>query len=175
VQESTRASAVVSRVRALFREEPQVREVVDVNRLIHELVRLLRDEAIRRDVTIKLVLCGDLPRVEADTVQIQQVLLNLAMNGMDAMMDVSVQRELTIRSEKHGDGGVLVAVEDHGTGVAPELAARIFEPFFSTKPHGTGMGLAICRSVAEAHDGRLWAVNSASGGAIFSFTMRARS
>ena len=91
--------------------------------------------------------------------QIQQVLLNLAMNGMDAMMRVARPRELIIRSEKHGEGGILVAVEDHGPGIASEIAARIFEPFFSTKPQGTGMGLAICRSIIEAHDGRIWAEN----------------
>jgi PAS domain S-box-containing protein len=175
VQESTRASAVVARVRALFRNEGQVREPVDVNRLIHELTRLLRDEAIRREVTLRLFLADNLPHLHLDQVQIQQVLLNLAMNGMDAMMMTPRPRELTIRSEIHGDGGILVAVEDHGPGIAPEIAARIFEPFFSTKPHGTGMGLAICRSIAEAHDGKLWAVNSPHGGAIFNFTMRAQS
>ncbi len=175
VQESTRASAVVSRVRALFRKEAQVRELTDVNRIIQDLTRLLRDEAIRRDVSIRLVLSSDIPQLEIDPVQIQQVLLNLAMNGMDAMTQVAGPRELSIRTEKHGDGEVLVAVEDRGPGTVPEIAARMFEPFFSTKPQGTGMGLAICRSIVEAHDGRLWAVNSAQGGAIFQFTIRAQS
>jgi PAS domain S-box-containing protein len=174
VQESTRASAVVARVRALFRNEAQVREPVDVNRLIHELTRLLRDEAIRREVTIRLILADKLPRLRLDPVQIQQVFLNLAMNGMDAMMKVPRPRELTIRSEEHGVGQILVTVEDHGPGIAPETAARMFEPFFSTKPHGTGMGLAVCRSIAEAHDGRLWASNAPHGGTIFNFTMRAQ-
>ncbi len=175
VQESTRASAVVARVRALFRNEAQVREPVDVNRLIHELTRLLRDEAIRREVTIRLFLRDNLPQLQLDPVQIQQVLLNLAMNGMDAMMNIPNPRELTIRSELHGIEEILISVEDHGPGIAPEVAARMFEPFFSTKPHGTGMGLAICRSIAEAHDGRLWAINAPHGGAIFNFTMRAQS
>ncbi len=110
-----------------------------------------------------------------DPVQIQQVLLNLATNGMDAMMQVAAPRELIVRSEKHGEDGILVAVEDHGPGISPGIAARIFEPFFSTKPQGTGMGLAICRSIVEAHDGRLWAVNSRRGGAVFQFTVRAQS
>ncbi len=175
VQESTRASAVISRVRALFRKEAQVRELTSMNRLIQGVARLLRDEAIRRDVFIRLVLAHDLPQLEMDPVQIQQVLLNLATNGMAAMMHAAGPRELTIRSEKHGDGEILVAVEDHGPGIAPEAAARMFEPFFSTKPQGTGMGLAICRSIVEAHDGRVWAEESAHGGAILQFTVRAQS
>jgi PAS domain S-box-containing protein len=175
VAESTRASDVVSRVRALFRKEAQVRESADINRLIHDLARLLRDEAIRRDVSIRLALTSDLPRPAVDPVQIQQVLLNLATNGMDAMLHVPAPRELIIRSGKHGNAEVLVSVEDHGPGIAPEIAHRIFDPFFSTKPQGIGMGLAICRSIVEAHDGRLWAANSTQGGAIFQFTVRAQS
>ncbi len=175
VQESTRASSVVSRVRALFSQEPHVRKTTDMNRLIQALARILRDEAIRRDVSIKLVLANDVPRLEMDTVQIQQVLLNLATNAMDALMLVRSPRELIIRSEKRGDDEILVTVEDHGPGIAPEIAPKIFEPFFSTKRHGTGMGLAICRSIVESHQGRLWAANSMRGGAIFQFTLRAQS
>lgn len=175
VQESTRASVVVSRVRALFRKGGQVREWTDMNLLIQELVRLLRDEAIRRDVSIRLILANDLPKLRMDPVQIQQVLLNLALNGMDAMKQIGKPRELIIRSNKHGEGAILVAVEDHGAGIATEVAARMFEPFFTTKPAGTGMGLAICRSIIEAHDGRLWAENSPRGGAIIQFTVRAQS
>ena len=175
VQESTRASVVVSRVRALFRKEAQAREMTSINRLIQELARLMRDEAIRRDGSIRLELADDLPQLEMDPVQIQQVILNLAMNGMDAMMRVARPRELIIRTEKHSNSGILVAVKDQGPGIAPEIAERIFEPFFSTKPHGTGMGLAICRSIIEAHDGRIWAEESALGGAILQFTLRAQS
>jgi len=97
------------------------------------------------------------------------------MNGMDAMMQVASPRVLIVRTEKYCDGGILVAVEDHGSGIASEIATRMFEPFFSTKPQGTGMGLAICRSIIEAHDGRLWAENSVRGGAILQFTLRAQS
>lgn len=175
VQESTRASVVVSRVRALFRKEAQVREATNINQLIQELARLLRDEAIRRDVSIRLELAGDLPKLELDPIQIQQVILNLAINGMDAMMQIARPRELIIRSSKHGDEEILVAVEDHGSGIAPAVAERMFEPFFSTKPQGTGMGLAICRSIIETHDGKLWAENSARGGATLKFTVRAQS
>jgi PAS domain S-box-containing protein len=175
VQESTRASAVVKRVRALFRKETVLREPTDMNRLIRDLARLLREESIRRDVSIKLVLAQDLPVIEADPVQIQQVLLNLAVNGMDAMTRASAPRQLTIRSEKHSDGVVRISVEDRGPGIAPDIAGRLFEPFFSTKPEGTGMGLAICRSIVEAHDGQFTAANSQNGGAIFQFTLRAQS
>ncbi len=175
VQESTRASLVVRRVRALFRRESQEREISSMNRLIQELARLMRDEAIRRDVTIRLELANNLPQLPMDPVQIQQVLLNLAMNGMDAMMRVGKPRELTIRSESRGDDEILVSVEDHGPGITAEIRARIFEPFFSTKPEGTGMGLAICRSIIEAHDGKIWAENAAHGGATLQFTIRSQS
>ncbi len=175
VQESTRASEVVKRVRALFRKEVQVRESTDINWLVYELVRLLRDESIRRDVVIRLALAENLPRIEVDPVQIQQVLLNLATNGMDAMMHSNGPRELTILTKKHSENEVLVAVEDHGAGVSQELAGKVFEPFFTTKPEGTGMGLAICRSIVETHDGRLWVANAAHGGAVFQFTVKAQS
>ena len=175
VQESTRASAVVKRVRSLFRKEAQETESTDLNRLIQELVRLLRDEAIRRGVTIQLILARDLPKLEVDPVQIQQVLLNLATNSMDAMMQVSGSRELTIRTESRSKDEIVVSVEDQGPGIDSKIAHRIFEPFFSTKLQGTGMGLAICRSIVEAHDGRISAANSACGGAVFQFTLRARS
>jgi len=175
IQESMRAGVVVSRVRALFKKEEQVRELTSMNRLIQELARLLRDEAIRKDVSIRLQLAADLPQLEMDPVQIQQVILNLAMNGMDAMMQVAKPRELIIRTEKRGVGEILVAVEDHGPGIAPETAARIFEPFFTTKPQGTGMGLAICRGIIEAHDGKIWTENSVRGGAALQFTVRSQS
>jgi PAS domain S-box-containing protein len=174
VQESTRASSVVSRVRALFRRDTQVREAADMNRLIQDLVRVLRDEAIRREITIRLDLAGNLPRMKMDQIQIQQVLRNLVMNAMEAMIQAVQPREIIIRSEKQDDDRIRVAVEDRGPGVTAEIALRIFEPFFSTKPEGTGMGLAICRSIIEAHDGRLWVENSLHGGAVFQFTVRAQ-
>jgi PAS domain S-box-containing protein len=172
VQESTRASAVVARVRALFRKEPLIREATDLNHLVVALARLLRDETIRRNATIKLLLADDLPRVNLDPVQIQQVLFNLTVNAMDAMSVRNEPRELTIRSELHGANEVEINVEDRGVGLAPEVATRMFEPFFTTKPEGTGMGLAICRSIIEAHDGRIWATQSPFGGAIVHFTLR---
>lgn len=174
VQESTRASAVVSRVRALFRKEAQVRQRTDLNRLIEDLVRLQRDEGIRRGVAIRAIPATGLRELSLDPVQIQQVLLNLAMNGMEAMAETPGPRELTIRAFMRGEDEVQVTVEDCGPGVAAEVAEKIFEPFFSTKPHGIGMGLAICRSIVEAHDGRLWTSNLPGRGAIFQFTLRAQ-
>lgn len=175
ILESTRAGAVVERVRSLFQKDAVIRESTDLNRLIRDLAQLLREEAIRHNAAIKLVLDEELPRAELDPIQIQQVILNLAANGMDAMADASGKRELTISSEMQEDGGIHIMVEDRGTGLAPEAAARIFEPFYSTKPQGTGMGLAICRSIVEAHDGRIWASRSARGGTVIHFTIRTQS
>jgi PAS domain S-box-containing protein len=174
VQESTRASAVVKRVRALFRKEGTERHLVDVNQLARELARLLRDEAIRRGTLIHMLLDRNLPKIEADPVQVQQVLLNLATNAMDAMANVPGARDLTIRSERHGEDEIAIAIDDNGPGIPPEVLSRIFEPFFSTKEQGTGMGLAICRSIVEAHDGRISAENLAVGGARFRFTLRVK-
>jgi PAS domain S-box-containing protein len=171
VQESTRASAVVKRVRALFRKEDTERQFIDVNGLVQELSRLLRDEAIRRGVAIRVTLDHNLPGIEADPVQIQQVLLNLAANSMDAMVMVA-SPELTIRSERYGTDEIVISIDDNGPGIAPDVASRIFEPFFSTKEQGTGMGLAICRSIVEAHDGRIWAENLNPVGVRFRFTLR---
>ena len=174
-QEGTRASAVVKRVRALFQKEAYVRELSDINQLIRDLVRLVRDEAIRRNVSLRLQLSDNLAKAEVDPVQIQQVILNLVTNSMEAMMQMEGPRELTIRSEMSEPGQVMISVEDRGPGITPELGKKIFEPFFSTKPQGTGLGLALCRSIIEAHIGRLWATNSAQGGAIFQFTLRTHS
>ncbi len=177
VQESTRASAVVKRVRALFRKDKEApaREPADLNQLIRELARLLREEAIRRGISIRLDLARDLARVEIDSVQIQQVLLNLATNGMEAMMEKDGQRELTISSQNQNGNEVLVSVADTGCGVPADIMEKVFNPFFSTKSQGTGMGLALCRTIIEEHDGRLWFSNSPQGGAVFQFTLRARS
>ena len=171
VQESTRASSVVARVRALFQKEPPSKERLDINRVIHNLVRLLRDEAIRRDVNLRTDPSKNLPRVNADRVQIEQVLLNLAMNGMDAMQETGRSGELLIASSMKDAKQILIRVEDCGAGINPRIAEKIFDPFFSTKPNGIGMGLAISRSIIEAHDGRLWATPRPSGGSIFQFTI----
>jgi PAS domain S-box len=174
VQESTRASAVVKRVRALFRKDKEapVRETADINQLVRDLARLLREDAIRRGVSIRLDLAVDLLKPAVDSVQIQQVLLNLAGNAMDAMADAPEPRELTIRSRNQNAGEILVAVADSGSGVPADIISKVFDPFFSTKPQGTGMGLALCRTIIEEHDGHLWITNGTEGGAVFQFTLR---
>jgi PAS domain S-box-containing protein len=172
VQESTRASSVVKRVRALFRNEETEKHPVDVNNLVQDLARVLRDDAIRRAVTVHMQLDRTLSKTEADAVQLQQVLLNLANNAMEAMTEVRGARELVLRTERRGPDEIMISVEDRGSGIAPDVIDRIFEPFFSTKAHGTGMGLAICRSIIESHDGRIWAENRPEGGAAFRFSLR---
>jgi signal transduction histidine kinase len=174
VQESKRASEVVARVRALFRKEIDSRGSIDLNLLIQDLVRLLHDDAIRRRVSIHVDLEPSLPRATVDPVQIQQVLLNLATNGMDAMMSQQAHRELVISSRRVGDDSIRIRVRDTGAGIAPEIAARIFDPFFTTKTEGIGMGLAISRTIIEAHDGRIWASPASSGGSCFQFTIPVR-
>jgi C4-dicarboxylate-specific signal transduction histidine kinase len=175
VQESTRASAVVGRVRALFRNEKQTRQTVDMNELIRDLARLLRDEGARNEISVRLTLADDLPRLELDPVQMQQVLLNLATNGMEAMSRSPSPRELTISSARRSEQEILLTVTDQGPGISEENAAHIFEPFFTTKPEGIGMGLAICRSIVEMHDGRLWTESLPQGGTAFHFTVRTQS
>jgi hypothetical protein len=174
VQESTRASAVVSRVRALFRKEPRALESTDLNELIRGVARLLREEAIRREISIRLEQEPDLPAMRLDAVQIQQVLLNLAMNGLEAMEGSEAGKELVIRSLGKGANEAMISIEDRGPGVSNEMAERIFEPFFTTKSTGAGMGLAICRSIVEIHDGRLWMENLPEGGAAFRFNLRSQ-
>lgn len=170
VRECTRASAVVSRVRSLFTRSEYVREATDVNALIRELARLIRNDAIRRNISIKLRLGASIPLLNVDRVQIQQVLLNLAMNGMDALSEVEGARELEISSEIAESDEVMVTVRDTGAGLAEDAKTRMFDPFFTTKPAGTGMGLSICRSIIEAHQGRIWA-DSLPRGAAFHFTL----
>ena len=170
VRECTRASAVVSRVRSLFTKSEYVREPTDLNALIRELARLIRDDAIRRNVSIKLRLSEGLPKLSVDRVQIQQLLLNLATNGMDSMSELDGTRELEISSEILAEEQVLVSVRDTGAGLDGETKLRMFEPFFTTKPAGTGMGLSICRSIIEAHQGRIWA-DCLPQGTVFHFTL----
>lgn len=171
VQESKRASEVVARVRALFRKETDSRSLVNINRLIQDLVRLLHDDAIRRKVTLYVELGQNLPEVPVDAVQIQQVLLNLATNGMDAMVSRASRRELTICSGSNSGTGVYVQVKDCGVGIGQDIAEQVFQPFFTTKSHGIGMGLAISRTIIEAHDGKLWFTPDKTGGTTFQFTI----
>ena len=174
VRDTTRASAVVSRVRSLFSKTNYVRVPADVNLLIEELATLLKEEANRRRISIELRLEPDLPMACIDPVQIQQVLLNLARNGMDAMQDGREPRVLKLLSRCEGGREIVIAVKDSGPGFSSTTQDRMFEPFFTTKPDGSGMGLAICRSIIEAHDGRICA-SSSQAGATFQFALKIKS
>lgn len=172
VRETTRASEVVNRVRALFSRTDYRRELTDINTLIRDLTRLLREEAYRRRITIRLILSDAVPAIQADPIQIQQLVLNLMMNAMDAISETTGIREVTISSEVHSENEIHVTVMDRGPGIPEAVNERIFEPFFTTKPNGTGMGLAICRSIVEEHDGRIWAECS-DGLTALHFTLKA--
>ena len=171
IQDGTRAGAVIKRVRALFKKEAPTKNWINVNEVVHELTTFLHDEATRRHVAIQTDLVPGLPKVKADRVQLQQVVLNLIVNGMDAVEDIADDRK-AIRISTRAEGAeVAVQVEDFGTGLDAETAERIFSPFYTTKAHGTGLGLSLSRSIIEAHDGRLWASPRSSGGAVFQFTL----
>jgi PAS domain S-box-containing protein len=171
IQEANRASGVIERIRAFLQKEQPQLQPLDENEVIREVLLLAESELLRGGVTVKTELAADVPTVLGDRVQLQQVMLNLIMNGIDAMSTiVDRPRELVIRSAEHPDG-VLIQVQDSGTGLDPEQADRIFEPFFTTKPQGIGVGLSISHSIIEAHGGRLWVTPGALHGAVFQFTL----
>jgi signal transduction histidine kinase len=171
VNDGTRAAEIVKRIRLLFKKGTSERELVDLDEVIREMIVLLRGEAMRHSVLVRTELEADTPRVTADRVQLQQVLMNLMLNGIDAMKDVTGTRELAIKSQRAETDQVLVSVSDTGTGLPPQQADQIFDAFFTTKPHGTGMGLRISRSIVESHGGRLWAAENSVRGASFHFTL----
>jgi C4-dicarboxylate-specific signal transduction histidine kinase len=173
VADGTRAAEIVSRARLMFSKAVPRRESVDVNAVIRETVALLDSEASRHHVRLRTELANDLPRVCGDRVQLQQVMMNLMVNGIDAMNGVDAKREVAIRSQRAEKDGVLVSVLDTGIGLPAEKAAQIFEAFFTTKPHGVGMGLAVCRSIIESHGGRLWAGDNSPRGAAFFLSLPA--
>jgi C4-dicarboxylate-specific signal transduction histidine kinase len=173
VQDGRRASEIVDRVRLLFKKGTLQRELVDLNEMIREMMLLLHDEATQFAVLARTELTTDLPQVVGDRVQLQQVLMNLMMNSIDAMKDVDGARELTIKSQRGENGQVLVSVSDTGVGLPAKHADHIFNAFFTTKPNGTGMGLRISISIVESHGGRLWAADNSPRGATFQFTLPA--
>ncbi len=176
VEDGTRAGAVLSHTRTLFMKGTPAWSQIDMNTLIKELVALVRDEATRHRISIRTELAAHLPRVMGNWTQLQQVVLNLIMNGIDAMREMPLDpRELLISSQKQSASSLLIRVEDNGIGLREEIAERIFEPFFTTKTQGIGMGLPISRSIIESHRGRLWAVPCESGGTAFQFTLPIRS
>ena len=171
VKDATRAADIISRIRLLFKKGALQQELVDVNELIRDMVVLLRTEVTRYGISLRFELAENLPMVMTDRVQLQQVFMNLMLNGIEAMKDKSDStNQLTIRSERREDGQLLISISDTGRGL-PAQADQIFNAFFTTKPQGTGMGLSISRSIIESQGGRLWAANNSGPGAIFHFTL----
>ncbi len=172
VKDVTRAVDIIGRISLLFKKGGLQQELVDVNELIREMIALLRSEANRYSISIRTELAEDLPKVMADRVQLQQVFMNLMLNGIDAMKETTDGDELTIKSEA-GDGQLLISVSDTGAGLPPEKSDQVFRAFFTTKNNGTGMGLPISRSIIESHGGRLWVSETSARGATFQFTLPA--
>src|SRR5437868_168266 len=166
VKDATRAGEIVGRVRLLFKKGTPQWELVDVNEVIREMIVLLRSEATRYSISVRTEL-ADLPQVMGDRVQLQQVLMNLMTNGIDAMKDVDGTCELAIKSQRAEDRQLLISVSDTGVGLPRQQADQIFNAFFTTKLQGTGMGLRISRSIVESHGGRLWAADNSQRGASF--------
>jgi PAS domain S-box-containing protein len=171
IRDVARASEIIGRVRSLFKKGEPQRELIDVNEVIREIIGLIRSEAGRHSILIHTELAAELPAVSADRVQLQQVLMNLMLNAMDAIQERDPAGELTIRSRGSDDHQVLVSVSDTGIGLPPERADKIFDAFFSTKPQGGGLGLSISRSIVESHGGRVWATANSGRGATFQFTL----
>jgi signal transduction histidine kinase len=171
VEDGTRAADIISRIRLFFTKGTPQREWVDVNELIREMIILLRNEATRYASSVRTELAADLPNVMADRVQLQQVLMNLMMNSIDAMKDVDGTRELVIQSQRADAEHLMVSVSDTGVGLPSQQADQIFKAFFTTKLQGIGMGLSISRSIIESHGGRLWAADNSSRGASFHLTL----
>ena len=172
VKDGARAAEIIDRLRSFYKKgTPPERELVDVNEVIREMLVLLRSEANRYAISMRTDLAAELPEVTADRVQLQQVLMNLMLNGIEAMVDTG--GELSIKSDLGEDGQLVIAVSDTGVGLPADQVEQIFNAFFTTKPQGSGMGLAICRSIVESHSGRLWASANHGTGATFQFTLPA--
>jgi PAS domain S-box-containing protein len=171
VKDAKRAAEIISRIRLLFKKGTAQRELVDVNEVIREMIVLLHSEATRNSISVRTELAADLPQIMADRVQLQQVLMNLMINGIEALKEVDGTRLLAIKSQRAENEQLLVSVSDTGVGLPPQETEQIFNAFFTTKPHGTGMGLRISRSIVESHGGRLWATDNSPRGASFSFTL----
>jgi PAS domain S-box-containing protein len=169
INDATRAAEVVERVRSLYRRDTPDRELLDINEIIRDMTALLNDKANRASISIRTDLDRGLPPITADRVQLQQVLMNLILNGIEAMKDAN--GELTITSMRTADGQLLVSVSDAGIGLPGGEVERIFEAFFTTKEQGTGIGLSISRRIIESHGGSLWASANSERGATFQFTL----
>jgi PAS domain S-box-containing protein len=174
VKDATRAAEIISRIRLLFKKINPQWEPVDLNEIIREMVALMSGDAARHSISIRTELTAELPQAMGDRVQLQQVLMNLMMNSNEAMKDADGPRELVIRSKRTEDGQLMVSISDTGVGLPPQQADQIFNAFFTTKVHGTGMGLRISRTIVESHGGRLWASDNSPRGARFAFTLPAK-
>jgi signal transduction histidine kinase len=174
VNDGKRGAEIINRIRLPFKKGAPQRELVDVNEVIRDIIVLLRSEATRHSIFVRTELAADLPEVVGDRVQLQQVMMNLIMNSIDAMRDVDGTRELIIKSRRAENEQLLVSVSDTGVGLPPQKADQIFNAFFTTKTHGTGMGLRISRSIVETHGGLLWAADNSPRGASFYLTLPAK-
>jgi signal transduction histidine kinase len=166
-----RASDIINRIGSLFKKGPPQRESVDINQIIREMIELLRGETTRYSISVRAELAPELHVILGDIVQLRQVLMNLMLNGIDAMKDAGTDHQLTIKSEVDDNGQILISVRDTGVGLDPHLVEQVFDTFFTTKPQGLGMGLPISRSIVESHGGHLWASFSQQRGATFHFTL----
>jgi PAS domain S-box-containing protein len=174
VDNGGRAADVIGRIRAVITKAPPRTSRFDINEAASDVIALTRDEALKHGVSVRTMLATDLPAVQGDRVQLQQVILNLIMNAIEAMSGADDgARELRLSTETDAAGGVCVAVRDSGPGLDAQDAARLFEAFYTTKTEGMGMGLAICRSITEAHGGRLWASANEPRGAVFQLSLPA--
>jgi PAS domain S-box-containing protein len=171
VTDGRRAAEIINRVRLLFKKAASERELVDANEVIPRMIALLYGEAARYNIAVRAELAADLPHVIGDRVQLQQVLMNLIVNSIDAMKDVEGTRELVIRSRRTENEQIQISVTDTGVGLPQQHTDQIFNAFFTTKSHGTGLGLRISRSIVESHGGRLWAADNPPRGASFYFTL----
>ncbi|REG57667.1 PAS/PAC sensor signal transduction histidine kinase [Paraburkholderia sp. BL6669N2] len=175
VADGGRANNIVDRTRAFFKKEPQRKDGLDINETILELIAFMRSEARKHGVELTVQLADGLPQIQGDRVQLQQVMLNLMINALEAMSATDIrERVLLIRSGRSGVDELCISVEDSGPGLDAEHLEGVFEAFFTTKPNGLGMGLPICRSIVESHGGRLWVTSNAAGGATFQFTLPAQ-
>ena len=172
-RDANRASAVISRIRSVLTRRPAERIELRIDEVLREVLLLVQREAQAKNVIMTLTAAEALPRVVGDRVQLQQVILNLVINAVEAMSAVQGPRQLELRAEPHGEE-VLVVVRDSGIGIDSSSAERIFDAFFTTKADGMGMGLAISRSIVAAHGGRLWATNNEGAGATVQFTLPGR-
>jgi signal transduction histidine kinase len=174
VEGASRAADIVGRIRDLIKKAPPRKDLVDINEAIREVIVLTRGEAQKNGVLAQTLFAEGLPLVQGDRVQLQQVMLNLIINAIQAMSEVAGRaRNLHVTTSRDAAEGIRVAVLDSGPGLGTSNPERVFESFYSTKPNGMGIGLSICRSIVEAHDGRLWAVSNQPCGAVFQFTLRA--